>query len=299
MLIKPVPTLEEKIDTENRLMLDVLFPISIDKIENNLYKILFFAAQDSTESAYYLDFYIKTEDDVESAFIESFPIFSKTIHNNPAMQQRYIEFVKNMDDSNHYTTDFYMSKNNKVKSYFVSRAYRNNMKIGNKYCKVELLVSQDCFVQINVFLSRLFDLNNRAGNAFNAKKLKNTKFVTINHCKYNSSTTHYSSNVVISHFTCGRGPAIFKFNLINPKIPHKILKDPFDASSYEDLYGNDFYINDFFYLEDTLYAVYEERSMITDNYIATHILLFDEEMLKNTTFIDTSIIYKKEDLFNA
>ena len=42
MLIKPVPTLEEKIDTENRLMLDVLFPISIDKIENNLYKILFF-----------------------------------------------------------------------------------------------------------------------------------------------------------------------------------------------------------------------------------------------------------------
>ena len=289
---------EDKIVARKILAMDSIFPVIIEKIHDMMYSILFFAIQDSTEDAYYLKVGLVAENRKDALYIEQNPLYSSKILNDPSNVQRFREFTKDYRPENTYSSDLILHRNDIKKVYFKAEAYKYSDSDKNNLEKVNLLVSKDCFVRISLFFNRLFTLSPGAGSIFATKKYKNVQFVTIDHVKYDCSSTDLGSNIVLSHYTCGRGPSIFRFTIIDKKIEGRTLKDPWNATSYNELYGEDFMVLDFIYNDKVLYLIFEERSPITDQYKGTKILIFTEEFYKNTSFIDSEFIYKKESANN-
>ena len=267
------------IDTKKKIMVDHVTFEKIFKEDNHIYKINFKGYQDSTQ----IKFDILATVMVESAFGVAF------VDNIGEVPKQF----RDSDDYNQARQQFYcdmiLSEDRKYKSYYIVDAYYIEPG-GSHAMKEEFLVSQDCFIQIELFFIYLDSFRNDFYKVFSSKKLKNLKYVTIDHVKYNCSAI-LDPYKTISHFTTGRGPSIFRFNIVNPRIKNGRLKDMFSSESYDELYGGDYTIVDFIYTGGIVYALYEERSRITDMYLDTKILLFKEDMLKATTFIDPSIIY--------
>ena len=111
--------------------------------------------------------------------------------------------------------------------------------------------------------------------------------------KLDASSSDMNSNIVYSHYTAGRGPNIYKFNYINKKLNMKLF-DPWFAVEYSRKFGNDFVILDAIFNEDILYLLYEERSLITDQFKCTKALVFSKELYEKTSFLNDTFIYRPD-----
>ena len=269
------------VDTKKKIMVDHITIEEIFKEDDHIYKIRFKGYQDSTQNKFDILATIMVESAFGVAFVDSIKNIPEQFSDSESYMQARVEFY----------SDMIMTESRKYKSYYIVDGYYIDLDLEeSRVFKVEFLISQDCFIQIELFFIHLDSFREDFYKVFCSKKLRNLQYVTIDHVKYNCSSI-LDPYKTISHFTTGRGPSLFKFNIVNPRIKNGRLKDIFSPDSYDELYGGDYTIVDFIYNDGIVYALYEERSRITDMYLSTKILVFKENMLKATTFIDPSIIY--------
>ena len=279
-------------------IIDKIIPLYIENFTSygtDFCHITFLAEELCTESNYFVKTRISINNKNDKEFLKIFPLYK----NNVDTDSRRKEFVNSIEqeydadnEENIYYSDLIFTEDNKHKTFYISNGSRN---INGVITAEELLVTQDIFVQLELFFLKLSEYNKMAGVVFGSKKLTNTSMVLIDHVKYNGTSTDLNWDVVISHFTSGRGPQTFKFSLLNKKEKERKMKNPIIQVDFKNLYGKSFIINEYFIVDNKVYALYEERSPITDQFKSTKILIFDEELCKSTSFKNTDVIYYTEE----
>ena len=282
---------KENIIIQNLFIADEINPIVIKKVDKLVYCILFKAHQTSTDE----DILITTNISInqrDMVFIKSLTIYDENIMLDEKMTELYMKalsIVKSPMDI--YNSDF-DSIERKDKPYFKTNAYRQ---VSGGIEWLELMLTRDNFIRLNLFLNRLSMYSNDLFNPFVNKIIySNMEFITIDHIKHDASTTDIEADFVMNHYTMGRGPSIFKVNYLSPKISGKKLRNPMAASMYDTFYNKDYIIADMIYEpnSDILYLVYEEFSPLTGEFKKTKILRLSKEFYNRTNFIDNNKIYE-------
>ena len=285
---------EDKIVANSNFIVNTIIPISIRRLSINIYGILFYTKQDSTEDERFFQLIISASGEFETEYVESHPLYIENISKNRDMFIHYKNIVEKMDNTNCYNTDFDMvvSQDHKMYYSFTGSRVSNN---GNAVI-ISGLMTRDNFIKINLFMNKFMNYDLCAENVFVDKKLHNIQFLNINHLKLDATTTDFGSKVVCSHYTCGFGPAICKFNFVSPKLTDMKLRNMMLPDVYNRFYGSDFIVKDIIYdfNSDSVFVMYEERSSVTNNYKSTKALIFDKDFYNRTNFIDETKIYEKE-----
>lgn len=280
----------DSIITEEKFAANEINLVNIDKISDHLFRFIFYIEQHSTGDIIFLGLYIHASNYADEIY------FNQYMHKFRERRELKEEVTEAFsDDSLHYLCDFDMINSNTNKLYFEMDAYRL---VENKYfSRMNILLNKDLYIKISLFFNKMMQYKEYPEDIFLSKKFNNVEFVTINHLKHDGSGTDNSSNIVLSHYTCGRGPTIFKFNYVSPKKYNKKLRNPIRAELYSLYYEEDFSISDMIYNVqlDILYVIYEIRDRITQEYKSTKVLCFTKEFYERTNFIDLDKIYEKGD----
>lgn len=286
---------DSQIIQKESFIVDQILPLKISKVAEDKFIILFCITQDSTEECKYIQLLLNVNNDEESNFLQSLPLSTL---NSPARVEFFNSMVSQMTRNNSYNTDLSMTLCEDHKNYF--KAYGAAPREDNKATLLELLITRDNYIKINLFINRLIMRDPGAELIFANHKLNNIEFLEIKKLKHDASATYAGGNIVLNHYTCAAGPMdSFKFNYITKKIPNRTLRNPMLPEIYDNFYTDDFTITDIIYDEsiDCVFVIYEQRSDITNRYKKTVALKFTKEFYDRTNFIDPTKIYEdiKED----
>lgn len=291
---------EDSILEERDFIVDKLEPILISPCIDNYYNILFFTYQNSTEETMYLNIYIKAKDEFEGNYFKSDPMFINNMMKNTEdndMLKRYIEFTKDADHSTKiYNCDMIMTEESN-KPYFLGYCYDVIENTDKKsLLRINLHFNRDIFIKTSLYLKSIIYKEENAINVFFNPKLNNLKFSTVNHIKLDDSTLDHFQNIVLSHYTCGNGPEIYKFIALSKRIIDRKLRKPTNISVFNNSYSNSFVATEFIYEpnNDCLYLIYESKSDITGEYKETKILRFYKDMYNKLVLVNNDAIYEKE-----
>ena len=128
--------------------------------------------------------------------------------------------VSQMNKDNSYNTDLSMTLCEDHKNYF--KAYAAAPREDNKAAVLELLITRDNYIKINLFINRLIMRDLSAELIFANHKLNNIEFLEIKMLKHDASATYIGGGIVLNHYTCAAGPLdSFKFNFISKKIHNR------------------------------------------------------------------------------
>lgn len=285
---------EETIVSKDKFIINDILPLCIRNFGNNIYSVLFLAIQNTTESKIFLQIALNASNSSDKEFLDKHILNIENIQKDIDRFKFYVESTKDADNSILYNTSFDMEEINTM-PYFFSQGARSIDK--NHNAIMDLYISRDNFIKLNLFFIRFMNHDNLAETIFVNPKLLNVKFSTIDNIRLDASATDISSRIVCNHYTCNSGKETYKFNFISRKIPGRTLKHSIIPETYSSFYSEHFTITDMIYEphRDCIYIIYEVRSELTDRYKETKILLLDKEFYDKTNLLDTDKIYKDEE----
>lgn len=281
---------EQNVVVKNTFVVDEIIPVCLSVIDGSSFRLIFRATQNSTEESILLQVALYCSDKRDTQFINNHPLNILNVKKDFERLKFYNEAVKDLSNSI-YATDFYMTELDD-KPYFIANGAKA---LDDIHATVlDLLVTRDNFIKINLFFNRLKIYDKGAESVFLSHKLHNMKFSTINRSKLDGSASDIASNLVCSHYTTGNGPETYRFNFLSARLNGRKLRCPMSVDVYNSFYSDHFVIADTIYepVKDILYAVFEVRSDITDNYKETKILRFNKEFYNRTNLVDISRIYE-------
>lgn len=278
------PPDENLILTRREYFVDNIIPLAIRIINDDKFLVLFLAGQNNDESNILLQtmFSLNSKDE---AFIKSLPLYIDNL-TKPEYKQKLDIYVSATEDATNeslYMTDFEMHRDPKS-LYFLSSAFQEYHGCANV---LDLRIPIDNFVIINLFLNRLTVYDKYAEYAFLDKKLKNIEISTAEDIKLDASSTDFISRFICNHYTCRNGKQFYKFNFVSLKdLNGKKLKKPMHAEKYNNLFIDDFTVNDMIFCDKNLYIIYELRSDITGQFKKTILIVLSEELCNETNLVN-------------
>ena len=287
---------KNQIITNTKFIVDTIMPLSIGLAGDNVYFILFKIIQSCTEEELFIHFPIEISNDGEKSFFDNHSLNLNNVLKNDKMKEFFKEETRNMNSNKIYMTDFVMRKDNKNKLYYTCGAYLSDNK--NHVNKITLLLSRDSYIKLDLFINRLYILDPLAHSVFTNTDYTNIEFVNIDHIKCDACTTEVDSNIVCSHYTCGKGPCLFKFNYASIKKPGRKLRNFLAVNMYNLSYSKSFMISDLVYnqFDKELILLYKDMDKITDKLKSVKALVISEDLaLKYTNMIDDEKMYYKEE----
>lgn len=283
--------IEKKLFSPNEFRLLSISLTNNDKIG----VFLFRAVQTSTDDKLFIQVPFLISDQTDVSYITMSKLFIRNIILFDDKKDEYDDLVKDMNEENTYLSDLCINEYAETPKYYILKCTRNCDPKNNYFSEIDLLVSRDLFIQINLFTNQFVLKILGADLNFLSYKYKNIEFVTIDHVKLDASVEDKALRSVFNHYTVGCGPTIFKFNFISPisEDKNKRLRNPMISSQYEIFYQNDFIVNDIIRdVNDDMLVLFEERSEINNNYKSTKALRFNKEMIEKTNLVDLFNVYE-------
>lgn len=284
---------DDDIIVRDKFIIDIIIPLCIKKISEEQYSILYFAEQESTESSIFLQSIIKFDENDEG-FLNNHPLNVINIQRNPDRLAFYNEKIKHIN-GNMFNTDFDMEEYEENRRYFYAKGIKAlNLKDGvTKAALMDLLITRDNFIKINLFMTNFLKLDYSAESIFINKKIKNVQFLTVNSVKLNGSAANRLTGIVYSSYYIGRGPTQYRMNFISPYKEGKLV-NPMLPNTFAALYQEDFLIKNIIFdgHKDRIYILYEIRSSLNNAYMETIVLVMDKDQYDHTNFVDLYKIYE-------
>ena len=283
--------IEKKLFSPNEFQ---LLSISLTD-DNNMGVFLFRAVQTSTDDKLFIQVPFLISDQTDVSYITTNKMFIRNITIFDDKKDEYTDLIKDMNEENTYLSDLCINEYAESKKYYILKCTRNCDSENGYFSEIDLLVSRDLFIQINLFINQFLLKILGADLNFLSYKYKNIEFITIDHVKLDASVEDRALKSVFNHYTVGCGPTIFKFNFLSPisEDKNKRLRNPMIASQYEIFYQNDFIVNDLIRDDnDDLLLLFEERSEINNNYKSTKALRFNKDMIEKTNLVDLYKVYE-------
>ena len=294
---------EEKISSSMDIFVDSMVPLCYtyygkSETIQDIMSILFLVKSDQEEEVY-LSHIIQCESQEEIDYFKNSPLWLENIKQNEDQKKMYIEFTKNMNNLNLYTTGLYLVPDDKDK-YFTCNGYQST-KDGEYTDRVRVYFYKKKFIQLYTFLSWLNLLDPNASLIFGDLRFNTTKFINVNTVKLTGTLDDPDSKVIVAHYEAGVHPSIYKFNYIAPKIRKVgLLRGAMSRSLYMTLFGKDPTCDIFLYEphDDKFYAVLEIYSEVTGRFKEFVALVFTKEFYDKTNLRDFDNIYVKENKNN-
>lgn len=293
-----VESTEEKkveiIQDNTPFVIDEILPLSIRPIGNGLYMVFFVGKCSATEETIFINTPIRSVDNVDFNFLNNHPLNINNITDDPRRLDIYVQFTKDATDDLVFVSDFDMKQDvmQPVFYSFIGSRKDSEFQVTTK----KILINKEGFIKINLFFVKTKGRDITAPTVFFDHKLKNIKFSKVDHVKLDGSGTDISSAIICSHYTCGNGPELYKFNFVSIKLEGRRLRVPLSAAIYEKFYADEFTVTDMFYdfHSDSFFILYEVRSDITNSYKETKALIFTKEFYEKTNFLNPERIYEED-----
>lgn len=283
---------EDQIALRSKFIVDNLLPLCIEELEDNMISILFVAGQDSTETIIFLKILYGIENQLDKTYISLHPLNMKNISNDFERIKFYSEMTKDFSEDKLYFTTLEMHKED---LFYSSIAMRKMDRRGHADVK-DLYIRKDMFIRYKVFEDKFINCVQGAELAFTNPRFKNVSYTYIDHSTMNATTKILATNLVYSHYVCGRGPTQFKFNTVTPAIPGLKLRVAIGEDAYLALYGDEPIITDILYDEitNTVLLLYDKYHAISGNFIGVEVIVYHGKFLDKCNFLDPTKIYERE-----
>ena len=290
---------EDCIVSRNPFVVNEILPLILRLNDNNVAEILYIASQNSTESSIYLSQLFKYNKE-EKDILMTHPLNIENIKKNPDKLKIYREFIAELGESNNYITSFDLKECEEHKMFYSCTAMRQ-FSNSSKYCDViDLMFPRENYLKMNLFFYDLNTYTFESEKIFLDPTLNKMKFETMNHIKLDSVSS--DSNLIYAHYSCGCGPAYYKFTFIFPRTRNTDrIRNHIPMYTFESFYKNDpiVILNDIVYDQnkDALYVIHRKLNPINDKDIVTTGLIMPKDIYDHSNLLDIEKIYL-EDLKN-
>lgn len=286
---------KEKIIAKRTFFVDHMEPLIFQyKDDLNIAPFYFYCQQNSTEEVIILQMIFTPTDKEDENFLKGGILNKSNIFHIKDRADHYLELTKDITNDNIYicNLDMYECAD---KPYFFCNAYKQ-LDNSAHLEMLDLFFDREIFIKYNIFVRDFINRNHVADIHFFTDVLRKPKFTTVEHIKLDASTARLDSDIVISHYTAGNGPELYKFNSLSNKLLGRKLKCLIGIEPYDALYMKDFVINDIIYEphNECLYLVYRDFDYILKKIKSAKILRLYKDIYDKTDLIDPENIYEKE-----
>ena len=142
--------IEKKLFSPNEFRL-----LSISLTDNDKIGVfLFRAVQTSTDDKLFIQVPFLISDQTDVSYITMSKLFIRNIVVFDDKKDEYDDLVKDMNEDNTYVSDLCINEYAETTKYYILKCTRNCDPKNSYFSEIDLLVSRDLFIQINLFINQ-------------------------------------------------------------------------------------------------------------------------------------------------
>lgn len=288
------------IKSEKKYIISNLIPVSIQRVEQNIYSQLFLVYQSSTESYYFVQILCNASDEISRQFIEHHPLYIENMKKNPKAIETYNLMISRMSYHNTFNGSFDFSFDDES-GYYTFIGVRA---ITNKTAEIaEFYLNIANYIRLKVFMKN-FLLCIDSEYIFADSKYSDFEIIPINGIKHDASSRLLKSNLmnpvlstttsesfIFDHYTMRSDRKRYFMNFVHMEDEDKrkySLTDELDYDMFKLIYEKDIIIEDYFVEDEKqdLLILYPMMSSITNTFKKMLVLRVSDALISHTNILD-------------